>query len=288
MCALLAACTTTDRTGKSLVALVAGSPCPPLSVKSPSHTALRNFAPVAAVWCQESEHNYPGDGQWSVMIKRQATHDLSALQSAFLQPDDPPYNGACASDLIVGPFIELVDASGKDALPAYPRDGCGQPKSAAISTVEHLTWQLVSTMKERQIVSQPALVADCPMQWKNELSYLTSSSKLAPAAQIFQRDSALLNLRICLYQTSAADRTVGNFMGAPHLDTAETAQLRSALSGAGRTGACPLQQQFAVIQQVGGAWVNVERGGCWRVARDDLQPTAIGRADPSATGELLR
>jgi hypothetical protein len=248
---------------------------------------LRRFVPAVAVWCQESEQHYPGDGQWSVMVRRQLTDGLSTLLSAFLQPDDKLTNGACPSDLVVGPFVALVDATGKWVIPAYPRDECGQPKRSIIDTVEHDSWRTVSTTKDHLIASEASIDAGCEPQWKNELSYDSSARPLGRATPVFGHTGA--EPRVCLYTTTASDLTVGTFAGTRHLDAATAARLRAALSGsgAGQPRGCQLQRSFAVVQQPGGPWVNVELGGCWRVTRNDLNPGQIGQADPTVTRKIL-
>jgi hypothetical protein len=163
--------------------------CPPANVQNPSRAILRTFVPVAAVWCQESEQDYPSDGRWSVMIRKQTTGNLNGLLAAFLQPNDAMSNGPCAADLRIGPLVELVDADGHYVIPAYPRDECGQPKQAVISLVERDAWKVVATTKEHQLVSEAALTAGCEMQWKNELSYLAGVSRLPRATPLFPHDS---------------------------------------------------------------------------------------------------
>ena len=80
------------------------------------------------------------------------------------------------------------------------------------------------------------------------------------------------------------DPDVGAFQRGFTLSAADSAQLAGALTGAGPTGSCLPQREFAVIN-IAGSLANIELGGCWRVARP---LGGIGSADATVVAGLLR
>jgi hypothetical protein len=262
------------------IALTRSVVCPQKAGRVPA-ARLAAFRPVTVVTCGQDVRRYPGDGQWTVDVRRLATGHIAPLHAALQRPDARPTTGACAAMLVVAPTMILVDAAGRQLVPAPPLDECGQPQRAVLSAFEAVSWREVSVRKVRQVVTPQAEASECPQDFKN-MTYLEAlmHAKSSPGGPIF--DPAPRSVRICLYQVDAAAPESGSFDRSVTLSRSATVQLLAAMSRPGHPGACPVVPAFAAVMS-GGDWATVELGGCWRVA----QGSSMGTADPQVVGRLL-
>jgi hypothetical protein len=246
---------------------------------------------VKAVECVEASRDFPGKGRWLVVLRQVATAKVTTLQAGFQQiPHLASEGGACPADNDALPAIALVDAAGRSIEPVGHRDECGHFTQQLHRDIIDLPWHTVGMVKVRQQVSQAALTAGCDQQYENENAdnALDGSPRASSGGPVFDR--AVSRLRVCIYRSQPVDRatraTVGDFVRGERLGPEQSRQLLAALTGAGPSGSCPPQGQFAVVHAAGN-YLNVELGGCWRVARDEDNPADTGSANATALRSLL-
>ncbi len=247
---------------------------------------IATFDTVAVVECRFDNKAYPGEGEWSVLIRRVADAGLADLLTALQRPDDdpnPPQGGGCAL-VGYGPLrILLADGQRRYLHPRAPTTTCGVPQQQVQSVIDGLDWRTVSVTRIEQTRSQASIDAGCEMAWKNE-NAMGMGGHLGSGGPVFvQHPDA--DLKVCLYKR-AGDPDVGEFDRSVVLSGTEGQQLREALAGPGPAGECAAQTGFAVIF-AGGPYVNVELGGCWRVVRGDLDSSSTGSAQPDVVKRLL-
>lgn len=267
---------------QTLVALTRAVKCP--QPTTAARAQLATFHAVTAVSCNTDFRELPGAGQWQVFVRRVAVAGVAPLQAAFERPDDPPSTRGCTLDLqFVEPII-FVDAAGRTVAPTAPVDGCHKPQRQLDVALAGVTWHEVSVRRVHQMVSPQAEAAHCAMQWKNE-NWLAGQmhGTVSRGGQLFMRTPTTVH--VCVFHIIGGDFEVGDFVRGLTLSSAQTRELLAALTGAGPTGACAGQRDFAVVQ-AGGQWANVELGGCWRVQRSDLDP-GTGAADAAVVSRLL-
>lgn len=268
--------------------LAKAAPCQ--LVNRDQHPATRaqvaSFRPVAAVLCTAGLRRYPGDGEWTVQIRRVATDGLSDAAAALTRPDQHSSSPdqACAS-IGYGPLmILLADHAGRYLHPRAPVDACGAPQPEVENALNRLRWRTVSVVRLARSRTQASLDSRCEMEWKNELSNEGDVRTSPPLGEVFAH-AANAPIRVCIYRTGT-DILGGRFQRGLTLSGAKAQQLRSALSGAAPIGACQAQHDFATVW-AGRSRVNVEFGGCWRVLRVDGASTAIGTADADVLRKLF-
>ena len=273
----------TDSVGGD-VELTKGVPCLKGHQRLAGPDALRRFDAVTAVSCVEQFRVFPGQGQWEVSVRRVAVGSVAGLQRYFEQPSKPdlPKDGACTLNLVGILVPVFVDGSGHWIVPRTPVDGCGHPLGYAYgSAAPRIHWRVVSVRKIRLIVSAPALAADCAMGIKDEPAGGAGELEPTSGGPVFA--TAPTTVRVCIYRTE--DFESGSFVRGVRLDASQTHKLLGAMTGAGSSGSCPNARSFAVIVASPELSAQVELGGCWRVARPNLN--GLGTADAAVVRAIL-
>ena len=273
---------------QSLTDVAGKAPCASL-VRDPQpagRDAVRRFRTAAVVNCRTVERTFPGQGQWQVLVRQVAVRDLAPLLRALVRPDEQsPTAGACPAIGYLPLTILLADGNGHYLHPRAPLTPCGAPQPQTLRAVAHLQWRTVSTVKVRQLVTPAALASGCAMGWKNELVLLGPTLPRSAGGPV-ELGGVNDPLTACLYRR-AGEPDVGTFQRALRLTGTRATELRAALSHGAPTGTCAPQPDFVVVRSTGGAWVNVELGGCWRVLRNDQHPNGYGGGDAAAISRLL-
>jgi hypothetical protein len=237
---------------------------------------------VTAVYCSEGQRIYPGQGQWEVLVRKVAVSSVSGLQRYYEQPDEPnlPKKGVMCSDVLIGvPVPAFVDAHGRWVTPVrWPEDRCGQP----VSYPPTVRWHVVRVRRIRQLVSAPALAANCPMRVGNTVAWAGPPRNARAGSLLFDRTPK--RVRICVYRTPPDNFAVGRFVRGFRLGAARTRRLLGALTGPGPRRGCPKQGTFAVVGGGPRLGAEVELGGCWRVERPDR---TAGTAKPAVVRRIL-
>lgn len=248
-----------------------------------SHDELAAFAAVTAVSCTSDTRELPGEGTWSVEVRRVATGGAPALQAAFERPDEPTPEGiACPAIAVVPQPLVLVDASGHTLVPSPPLDECHLPQQAFTTALDQVTWREVSVDKVQQVITPQAQAANCAQDFK-DMSYIEAVAGHAASSGGPVLASPPATAQVCVYRTEQ-DPEVGTFLRSVSLSTEDTRSLLAALAGPSPAGSCPAEPDFAVIDSRGGNWATVELGGCFRVAGSS---SGLGTADPAVVTALL-
>jgi len=248
-----------------------------------SREDLMAFRAVTAVSCTTDVRELPGQGQWTVDVRRVATAGVADLQAALERPDEPVTDGACPAIGVVPLPLVLVDASGHTLVPDPPVDGCRLPQQAFTDALGQVAWREVWAHPVRQILTPEAEKAHCAQEFKN-MTYIEGRAGQPPGPGGPVVASPPSTVQVCIYRVTGADLAVGTFQRGLTLSAADTRSLLAALTGPGPTGDCPAERVFAVINGAGGDWATVELGGCWRVASSE---SGLGTADPTVVGEVL-
>jgi hypothetical protein len=246
---------------------------------------LRDFKGVTAVSCIDGTRTYPGDGQWSVRIRRIAVSGVAGLQRYFEQPSRHtlPRGGGC---LLVARFIlvpTFVDSRGRWVVPRTPVNACG-PAPRSRKAEQRVHWQVVSVRKLKLMVSAAALKAHCAMGIKDLPAGGIGPLNRTSGGRVFKAPPR--TVQACIYRTSANDFEVGNFVRGFSLDAAQTRRLLGAMTRAAPSGSCSAERTFAVIHAGAELWAEVELGGCFRVGRT-YPDYALGGADPAVVRAVL-
>ena len=245
---------------------------------------LRRFHAVTAVECIEGQRVYPGHGQWEVLIRKVAISGVASLQRYFERPDGrtaPKKGVGCADPYIVIPLPAFADRRGRWVTPVRGPEGlCGAPLAGGPPKVR---WHVVRVRRVRQLISAPALAANCPMKVGNTVAYAGPPHNSRAGTPLFIH--APRTVGICIYRTPADNFAVGSFVRGFHLTAAQTRRLLKAIKGPGPTRGCPKQRNFAAFR-VGPRIpeAEVELGGCYRVDRPDR---TAGTANPAAVRAIL-
>jgi hypothetical protein len=136
--------------------------------------------------------------------------------------------------------------------------------------------------KIRRVITLPTPGAHCAPRWGTE--FPSAAAGDSSGGVLFP--GVPLTVQVCVYRTSATRHGVGNLVRAFTLDRPQTARLFNALKAPGPTSRCPVQRTFAWLIAPNDQAVEVELGGCFRVARY-LEWPGVGRGDPDVVRSLL-
>ncbi|MER7890773.1 hypothetical protein ABTX15_13200 [Micromonospora sp. NPDC094482] len=259
------------------------------------------FTPVAAVLCGQEARQRPGGGHDLVVTERRAD-EVTALVAALRLPDEPPSRGACTADLVLPPWLALLDERGRWLRPGIPADGCGKPRVEVRAALDGLRLSTVSTRTVREIESAEAAAAGCAQQWADMVAVQaasgpsptraagtppTQASSVGPSPARAAGPppiAAEVAVRLCVYRVPAPEqggaKPAGEFAYGRVLPPDRWASVARALAATGPAAACATPAgRFALLRpaHTPGPEVYVELDGCQRVL---VLPTT---GDPSLT-----
>lgn len=244
---------------------------------------LRQLRAVTAVTCDQGFRIYPKRGQWQVLVRKVAVGSVSRLQQYYEQPSTGRAKGGfCLDDLVIVPSVAFVDAKGRWLVPRTPVDGCGRPLPGLKRA--HVRWHVVSVRKMRRLVSAAALAAHCAMAVKDLPAGAIGPLPPTTGGPLFEVTPTTVN--VCVYRTPPGDFEVGNFVRGFALDASQTQRLLGAMTGRASRGSCANQRLFATVGPRNEDGVQVELGGCFRVARSYRNYT-LGSAEPGVVRAIL-
>ncbi|PWR12836.1 hypothetical protein DKT68_02175 [Micromonospora acroterricola] len=252
------------------------------------------FTPVTAVLCGREIRPRPGGGEEQVATERRAD-EIGALVDALRLPDRRPDGEiACTLDMVIPPWLALLDERGRWLRPYLPADACGKPRAEVRAALDGLRLTTVDSRTVGQVESAAAAAAGCAQRWADMVWVETTMGRPGPPAPATV--PAAEPLRLCVYQVPASERgggkPAGDFAyGGPLPPDRQAAVLR-ALAAAGPATACATPaSRFAVLRPLdgtGGPDRYVELDGCRRFL---VVPPAggpqLGQGD-AALAELLR
>ncbi|MGQ5262725.1 hypothetical protein ACTWLT_18460 [Micromonospora sp. ZYX-F-536] len=252
------------------------------------------FTPVAAVVCGREIQPRPGGGRDQVATERRA-EEIAPLVAALRLPDKRADGEiACTLDMVVPPWLALLDERGRWLRPYLPTDECRKPRAEVLEALGALPLTTVDTRTVGQVESAAAEAAGCEQRWADMVWVESTMGRPGPPAPASVPDAG--PLRLCVYQVPASEqgggKPGGDFAyGGPLPPDRQAAVLRI-LAKAGPAAECATPaSRFAVLRPLhgtGGPDRYVELDGCRRFL---VLPTAggsqLGQGD-ATLAEMLR
>ncbi|MET0236170.1 MAG: hypothetical protein ABW224_16110 [Kibdelosporangium sp.] len=209
-------------------------------------------------------------------VTEKADKEFAALVDELRSPSDPRTNGSCTLELIVPPYILLINADGNAVLPQIPTDGCGKPRIEARDALDAMPFKTVSETPVKQVQSQQSVDTGCSDTWKDEIAIEAAGLKPGPAAELWAAPPA--TVRVCVYDRITDQ--VGTFVAGKKIPGVQL----TALDTAGPAVPCSAQHtRFAtLIDENTQAWAVAELDGCLRLLRPDRSLGQLDRATVAA------
>jgi hypothetical protein len=235
-----------------------------------------NFTPVSAVLCRTVQLRRPGGGE-DIEATEERADNVAALVSALKLPDEKLTNGACTADLVLVPFLALVDAGGRWIRPGVPTDSCGKPRIEVREALGQLQLRRVSGRVVSNVESDGAAQAGCTQTWA-DMTWAVGEmggGNGTPAKPLAADDAAV---RICVYTVPAQERgsgkPAGQFASGRKLKPASWAAVKKELAAATVPGPCTTPASRFAVLHAPDAELYVEADGCRRVLNDNALRTA--------------
>ncbi|MGC4771072.1 hypothetical protein ACLQ25_19125 [Micromonospora sp. DT44] len=227
------------------------------------------FTPVAAVLCGRDVVRGAAGGREQVATERRAD-EIGPLIAALGLADKEPGRGEnrCTLDMIVPPWLALLDDQGRWLRPYLPTDACGKPRPEVRAALDGLRLTTVDSRTLGVVESSAAEAAGCAQHWSDMVwveTTLGRPGRVAPAAP------KAGPLRLCVYQVPASERgggkPAGDFVYGRPLPPERQADVLRALADARPAVDCATPaSRFAVLRPVddnGPEWY-VELDACRR------------------------
>ncbi|GIF22474.1 hypothetical protein BJ973_002799 [Actinoplanes tereljensis] len=238
-----------------------------------------SFVPVSAVICRTVPVRRPSGGEDMVAAEDKAG-DIAGLLATLRLPDEKPTNGACTADLVLVPYLVLLDADGRWIRPGVPVDACRKPRIEFRDALGQLKTERVSGRVVLELESDEAAASGCGQAWADMVWVIGENgggnASLAPLAP----ENA--EVRRCVYRVPAKEqggaKPAGEFETGGKLPAGTWAAVRRELTNAAPAGRCTTPaSRFAVLTTPAGE-VYVEGDGCRRAL---LGETALRTATPA-------
>ncbi|MEV4122471.1 hypothetical protein [Micromonospora sp. NPDC049645] len=227
------------------------------------------FTPVAAVICGREIRPGPDGGQEQVATERHAKEITSLLAALRLPSQQTGGNVACTLDMIVPPWLALVDEQTRWLRPSLPTDSCGKPRAEVLAALTGPQWTTVDTRTIRQVGSAAAEAAGCAQQWTDMVWVEARDRRPGPPGQAAA--PAAGPLRLCVYEVpesiQGGDKPAGDFVYGGPLPADRQAGVLRALSNRRAVVDCATPAtRFAVLRPLDGTGPDryVELDGCLR------------------------
>jgi hypothetical protein len=250
------------------------------------------FTPVAAVICAQTFERRPDGGEDMVAIESRAD-DIAALVKTLRLPDEPRTDRPCTADLVIPPWLALLDGQGRWVRPGVPYDECGKPRIEFRNAVDALTLKRVSTRPIKETESAEAATAGCAQSWADMVWVEASGGFLDPAARVESLPAPSARMRLCAYRVPVGEqgggKPAGDFAYGGPLAPDRWADVERSIRNAGPAKRCTTPaSRFAVLMPVaGGQEVYVELAGCHRILATSVSGGAALRQADDALVDLL-
>jgi hypothetical protein len=224
------------------------------------------FTPVAAVICGREIRPGPNGGHEQIATERLAKKIGPLLAALRLPSQQVDGNVACTLDMVVPPWLVLVDERLRWLRPSLPTDSCGKPRPEVLAALAGPDWTTVDTRTIRQVESPAAEAAGCAQQWTDMVWVETRNARPGPPSS-----PAAGPLRLCVYEVPASvqggDKPAGDFVYGGPLPAERQAGVLRALSNRRAVMDCATPaSRFAVLRPLDGKGPEryVELDGCQR------------------------
>ncbi len=249
-----------------------------------------DFTPTAVLMCTIEYRDFPGEGQWSVLVEQRADSGLDSFVAELRKPSDATGRGPCAAYGVVTPWFALIDSGGHAVRVALPTDECGRPRQSVLDALRSLPFTTVHEQRIAQVTSAAAQAAGCAMAWKDILAFEVEEGTARPAAALPVFAPAPSSLKVCVYSVDpqqAEQPAVGTFRSGANVTGASLAAVLTGLEATGPAGACAEKHPaFAVLLAggaAGGPVAYAEMGGCERILTEGHE---LRQATPALTAAL--
>ncbi|MFI6782969.1 hypothetical protein [Micromonospora sp. NPDC050276] len=227
------------------------------------------FTPVAAVICGREIRPGPNGGHEQIATERLAKDIAPLLTALRLPSQETGGNVACTLDMVVPPWLALVDDRLRWLRPSLPTDSCGKPRAEVIAALAGPQWTTVDIRTIRQVESAAAEAAGCAQQWTDMVWVETRNARGGPPGPA--TSPAAGPLRLCVYEVPASiqggDKPAGDFVYGGPLPAERQAGVLRALSNRRAVVDCATPaSRFAVLRPLDGGGLDryVELDGCLR------------------------
>ncbi|MEU7801690.1 hypothetical protein AB0B10_20730 [Micromonospora arborensis] len=227
------------------------------------------FTPVAAVICGRQIRPAPNGGREQVATERRA-EEIAPLLAALRLPNQRAHGeNICTLDMIVPPWLALLDDRGRWLRPYLPTTSCGKPRPEVLAALDGSQWTTVDTRTVGQVGSPAAEAAGCAQQWADMVWVETTNGRAAPPGAAVS--PAAGPMRLCVYQVPASQRgggkPAGDFVYGGPLPAERQAGVLRALANRRAVADCATPaSRFAVLRPLDGSGSDryVELDGCRR------------------------
>ncbi|WP_433312173.1 hypothetical protein ACQP0U_26605 [Micromonospora sp. CA-269861] len=227
------------------------------------------FTPVTAVICGREIRPGPNGGQEQIATERHAREITPLLTALRLPSEQAGGEIACTLDMVIPPWLALVDDRGRWLRPHIPTDSCGKPRAEVIAASAGPHWTTVDTRTIRQIESAAAEAAGCAQQWTDLVGVETRNGRPGPVSPAIP--PAAGPLRLCVYEVPASlqdgEKPAGDFVyGGPLPTERQTGVLRALSNRRAVVDCATPATRFAVLRPIDGTGPDryVELDGCRR------------------------
>ncbi|GGQ43823.1 hypothetical protein [Couchioplanes azureus] len=261
------------------------------------------FQPVAAIICAGGPQRRPDGGQDAVAIEDRV-NDVATLLTALRLPDEPPLFEpaddddspitACTMDLVVPPWLVLLDAEGRWVRPGIPFDACGKPRVEVLTAVEKAQRTRIATRVLHEIESAEAAATGCSDEWADMVWVYGTDSAARPTEDLAKLADDGSPVRACIYRVPAgeqrSDKPRGEVVSRNLLPAERWAAIRRHVQAAGPVQACSTPASHFALLLPGEIYVELD--GCRRILapaapRGDGTSSDTLRQAPAALPALL-
>jgi hypothetical protein len=170
------------------------------------------FPAVAAIVCAQKAERRPDGGEDLVAIESRAD-DVAAILTALRLPDEPATDGPCTADLVIAPWLVLLDGQGRWVRPGVPVDTCGKPRIEVRTAVEGLRLTRISTRPVQEIESAEAAAAGCSQAWADMIWVEAGMDSAKVPADVGPLDDGPAQVRLCAYRVPGSEQRTGKPRG---------------------------------------------------------------------------
>jgi hypothetical protein len=244
--------------------------CPTTPVRE---TVPVDVVPTAVVRCLPDREVVPGDGEWTVNVREQATENLEPLIAALRLRSEPRTNGACTLELRE-PVEVRLDYDGQLVTVRPPTDECGKTRPEVVAAYGKLRWTEVGRVRVERVRPDAAVASGCE-QWKDVLAIEagTTARPGGPGAVT----APVGEVRVCRYRsayppgwTPASNQVVdGEPLDGFAASASQAAEIVAAIGAAGPASACERRHTGFAVVHLGVEQAYVELDGCLRILAPD-------------------
>ncbi|MET8041200.1 hypothetical protein ABZU25_10045 [Micromonospora sp. NPDC005215] len=228
------------------------------------------FTPVAALLCGREIRPGANGGQEQTATERRAEEIAPLLAALRLPNEQADGEIACTLDMVIPPWLALLDDKGRWLRPYLPRNVCGRPRAEVSAALAGLSWTTVATRTVGQVESPAAEAAGCAQRWTDLVWVETTNGRPGPPAPA--TSPAAGPLRLCVYQVPPSQqgggKPAGDFVYGGPLPPERQAGVLRGLANRRAVADCKTPaSRFAVLRPLDGAGGPdryVELDGCRR------------------------